>query len=205
MRFLDVILHSLSKKYHTSNITHHTSNITNVESTIRLHVSGFGHSDVLYLLIGEDFTDAFDNGWDGRKAHGRSPLSLAAKTSYGLSAVAAMPAQDYIPLWVEGGLDKYYTITFELNNPMVNDPINDQMVNTLYLYDKEVNAYTPITDGAQYTYTFTGDSDRFAIVRTPGQEENLPKAVKYIRDSHLYIEKAGVIYDAIGRKIGKAQ
>ena len=154
---------------------------------------------MLYLLIGEDFTDAFDNGWDGRKAHGRSPLSLAAKTSYGLSAVAAMPAQDYIPLWVEGGLDKYYTITFETLNP------KSSTLNPLYLYDKDENTYTSITDGAQYTYTFTGDSDRFAIVRTPGQEENLPKAVKYIRDSHLYIEKAGVIYNAIGRKIGKAQ
>ena len=153
----------------------------------------------MYILTGDAFTDAFDNGWDGHKAQGRSPLSISAKTSYGLSAVAAMPVQEYIPLQIEGGLDKYYTISFEILNP------KSSTLNTLYLFDKDENTYIPITDGAQYTFTFTGDSGRFAIVRTPGQEENPVKAVKYIRDTHLYIEKGGVIYDAIGRKIGIAQ
>ena len=110
-----------------------------------------------------------------------------------------MPAPDYIPLRIEGGLDKYYTITFETLNP------KSSTLNPLYLYDKEENTYTPLADAAEYTFSFTGDSDRFAIVRTPGQKENPEKAVKYIRNSHLYIEKAGVIYDAIGRKIGEAQ
>lgn len=180
-------------------IENHKSEIINVESMIRLQISGFGYSDALYILTGDAFTDAFDNGWDGHKAQGRSPLSISAKTSYGLSAVAAMPVQEYIPLQIEGGLDKYYTISFEILNP------KSSTLNTLYLFDKDENTYTPITDGAQYTFTFTGDSGRFAIVRTIGQEENPVKAVKYIRDTHLYIEKAGVIYDAIGRKIGIAQ
>jgi len=160
---------------------------------LTLRVSGFGSSDVLYILTGEGFTDAFDNGWDGRKAQGRSPLSLSAVTPYGLSAVAAQPDITTLPLRIEGGLDKYYTIT-------VSSPPQGGSEGAYYLFDQEENTYTPLVDGAQYTYTFTGNTDRFMIVRSPEQLTS-PHAVKYIRDGHLFIEKDGMIYDAIGRPI----
>ena len=161
---------------------------------INLQISGFGCSDMLYILVDEAFTGAFDNGWDARKAFGRSPLSVAAMTEDGPMAVAALPQIEELPLWIDGGLDKYYTVTVSL-------PLQGEMEGA-YLYDKEDNTYTPLVDGAQYTYTFTGSQNRFAIVRRPS-ESVTPRqtAVKFIRDTRLYIERDGVLYDIFGRKI----
>ena len=173
-------------------IINHQSQIINVESTIRLKVSGFGYSDELFILENEQFTESFDNGWDGRKAFGRSPLSIAAMTEDGPMAVAAMPQIEELPLWIDGGMDKYYTIHVQ----------NTGGGDFLYLYDKEDNTYTPLVDGAQYIYTFTGSQDRFAIVRrTSGTVTPRQSATKFIRATRLYIEKDGVLYDAYGRKI----
>lgn len=172
----------------------------------KLHISGFGHSDQLYILLGEDFTDSFDNGWDGRKAYGRSPLSIAAVTEDGPMAVAATPLSGNLPIRIEAGLDKYYTITIsspfrgiEGVFPLQGEPEG------LFLYDKEEGYYTPVADGAEYTFTYTGKADRFYIVRAPGRKDQNDKAVKYIRNNHLYIEQSGVIYDALGRKIGETK
>ena len=173
------------------------SNHQSIESVLRLNVSGFGASDVLYLLEDSRFSENFDNGWDARKAYSRSALALSARTPYGPSSVVAVPELDGLQLSVEGGLDKYYTITIT----------NDQspITNDLYLYDKQTGIYTPLTDGAQYTYTFTGASDRLSIVRRNDPIANgqspVTNAIKYIRDAHLYIEIDGVTYDACGRII----
>ena len=172
-------------------IINHQSPITNYQLT----VSGFGYSDVLYLLADERFTEDFDNGWEARKAYSRSPLTLSALTSYGPSSVAAVPELDGLQLSVEGGLDKYYTITITNHH----SPIT----NHLYLYDKQTGSYTPLTDGAQYTYTFTGSSERFMLVKRSGSQEQIVKASKFIRDAQLYIDMDGVLYDAFGRKIGE--
>ena len=177
--------------------TNHKLQTTNVESMIRLHVSGFGYADELYILLGEEFSDSFENGWDGRKAYGRSPLSIAAMTEDGPMAVAAMKQIKELPLQIEGGLDKYYTITISL-------PIQGELEG-VFLYDKETGIYTPLTDGAQYTYTHTGESDRLAIVEMAGDAAQRDKAVKYIRQGHLYMEIEGAIYDALGRKIGETK
>lgn len=160
---------------------------------LQLRVSGFGYSDQVYILLGDQFSNAFDNGWDGRKAYGRSPLSIAALTEDGPMAVAATPLSGDLPIRIEGGLDKYYTITVSL--PLQGEPEG------VLLYDKEEGFYMPIADGAEYTFTYTGVSDRFAIVRAPGRRDQNDKAVKYIRNNHLYIEQSGVIYDAFGCKI----
>ena len=179
-------------------IINHQSPITDdqsVETVLRLTVNGFGYSDVLYILVDENFTEGFDNGWDGRKAYSRSPLTLSALTSYGPSSVAAVPELDGLQLSVEGGLDKYYTITVTANPSPVTD--------NLYLYDKQTGSYTPLTDGAQYTYTFTGSSERFMLVKRSGSQEQIVKASKFIRDAQLYIDMDGVLYDAFGRKIGE--
>ena len=94
-------------------------------------------------------------------------------------------------------MDKYYTITISL-------PIQGELEG-VFLYDKETGIYTPLTDGAQYTYTHTGESDRLAIVEMAGDAAQRDKAVKYIRQGHLYMEKEGAIYDALGRKIGETK
>lgn len=172
-----------------------------VPDLLRLRVSGFGYSDELYILLGEQFTDKFDNGWEGMKAYSRSPLSIAAVTEDGPMAVAALPQIEELPLWIEGGLDKYYTIRIQV--------LSDQVRSTdMFLYDKEEGSYTPLTDGAQYTFTFTGSAERFVIVRrknssTKGQSTKY-EGTKFLRDGILYIEREGVVYDAFGHKINKS-
>ena len=80
------------------------------------------------------------------------------------------------------------------------------ITNNLYLFDKETGVYTPLADGAQYTYTVTGNTDRLLIVRKNSAEETQrPAATKYIRDAHLYIRIDGTLYDAQGRKIGESK
>ncbi len=173
---------------------------TSVESVIRLHIEGFGHSDDLYLLKDDRFSASFDNGWDGRKAYGRSPLTIAALSGGDALAVAAVPELEGLPVEIRGGLDKYYTLTVEINQHL--SPIT----NNLYLFDKETGVYTPLADGAQYTYTVTGNTDRLLIVRKNSAEKTQrPAATKYIRDAHLYIRIDGTLYDAQGRKIGESK
>ncbi len=181
-----------------SNLQYPISNlqypISNIESVIRLHIDGFGHADDLYLLVDDQFTAGFDNGWDGRKAYGRSPLTIAALSGGDALAVAAVPEPEGLPIEIQGGLDKYYTITISnLQSPISND---------LYLYDKESNIYTPLTDGAQYVYTASNDANRLTIVRKMQEVTDQPhNASKFIRDAHMYIRIDGALYDACGRKI----
>lgn len=177
-------------------IRNQKSEIRNVESTIRLHVEGFGSSDDLYLLADNRFTASFDNGWDGRKAYGRSPLSIAALSGGDALAVAAVSELEGLPIEIQGGLDKYYTITVTLaNNP-------SPLANNLYLLDKETGVYTPLTDGAEYIYTITDNADRLSIVRKASAEElQGSSATKFMRGGHLYIRVDNKLYDASGRKI----
>lgn len=165
-----------------------------IANVLRLHIDGFGHSDNLYLLVDDQFSAAFDNGWDGRKAYGRSPLTIAALSGGDALAVAAVPELEGLPIEIQGGLDKYYTITISnLQYPISND---------LYLYDKETDRYTPLTDGAQYIYTVSNNSDRLSIVRKGQTVQDQPhSATKFIRDAHMYIRIDGALYDANGRKI----
>ena len=165
-----------------------------IANVLRLHIDGFGHSDNLYLLVDDQFSAAFDNGWDGRKAYGRSPLTIAALSGGDALAVAAVPELEGLPIEIQGGLDKYYTITISnLQSPISND---------LYLFDKETDRYTPLTDGAQYIYTVSNNSDRLSIVRKGQTVQDQPhSATKFIRDAHMYIRIDGALYDANGRKI----
>ena len=165
-----------------------------IANVIRLHIEGFDHSDNLYLLVDDQFSASFDNGWDGRKAYGRSPLTIAALSGGDALAVAAVPELEGLPIEIQGGLDKYYTITISnLQYPISND---------LYLYDKETDRYTPLTDGAQYIYTVSNNSDRLSIVRKSQTVQDQPhSATKFIRDAHMYIRIDGALYDANGRKI----
>jgi hypothetical protein len=179
--------------HNPSPVTHNPSPVTHL---IRLRVSGFGHADELYVLVGEDFTTAFDNGWDGRKDYGRSPLTIAARTEDDALGVAAVPDPEGIQLLMTGGLDKYYTITVEIpDNP---SPVNDN----LYLYDRSTGIYTPLVDGADYTYTFTGSVDDLSIVRKSASHDlQRPSATKWIENGRLYIRVDNHLYDACGRKI----
>ena len=174
--------------------THNPSPVTHTPSVLRFRVEGFGATDDLYLLTGEAFTEDFDNGWDGMKAHSRSPLSLSALMPYGEAAVAAVPSLEGMPLYVTGGLDKYYTITIT--------HYQSAITTDLYLYDRETDLYTPLIDGAQYTYTFTGNGERLSIVgKSAIEPENRCAAIKFMRGGHLYIRVDEELYDASGRKI----
>ena len=176
--------------------TNHKLQTTNVESMIRLHVSGFGSEDEVYLLEGEEFSRAFENGWDGRKVKSeKSAVSMAVLSPDGQLAVAALPQLDGTEILFEGGNHKTYTITISL--PLRGEPEG------AFLLDKESGEYTELTEGATYTFKCGAEPRRFVITKRGGQMEDNQTAeeiapYKFIQNGILYIRLGDRLYDGTG-------
>ena len=168
-----------------------------VESVLRLYVSGFGAEDEVWILTGEDFTPRFENGWDGYKARSEiSPVSLSVLSPDGPLAVAAVPETEGTEIVFDGGNHKTYTLNIQM--------VNDQIVNDLYLFDKETETYTLLENGATYNFTCGAAARRFVITRhnksiTEEQMNNEEdKPFKFIQNGILYIRHDGKVYNAMG-------
>lgn len=174
---------------------------------LRLRVNGDRFSDIVYMLEREDFTDGFDNGWDGRKMEGldETPTLYAISTD-GNMAVNCVPEMEGTMLGFKAGEDENYTFTF--GYPEEEDDI--------YLLDVQTGIYTRIVDGNNYSFA-TSDKiadNRFILTRNaPGVAtgvenaqggDNLrDKALKFIYQDKMYIFIRGVLYDSGGRRVGE--
>ena len=163
-----------------------------VPAMLHLVVNGFGHSDEVYILEDEVFTDGFDNGWEGRKAPFSEGVQLSVLSEDGELAVAAVPLAEGVKMSLTGGLDKSYTIA-------VAEATGDTW-QELYLYDPTTGVYTPLTEGSRYTYVYTREAEPLTIARI-GESSTPIKAKKYIKDAHLMIQVDGRVYNAIGSRI----
>ena len=82
--------------------------------------------------------------------------------------------------------------------------VNDQIVNDLYLFDKETETYTLLENGATYNFTCGAAARRFVITRRnePVTEEQMnneeDKPFKFIQNGILYIRHDGKVYNAMG-------
>lgn len=165
---------------------------------IRIRVADSKTHTDLYLFEGEQFTEAFDNGWEAKymSGDGRS-AKLYAETTIGLLAVAAQPEYEGTVLGFAPGQETEYTFTF-------SGPNTDY-----YLNDLKLKKSTLISEGESYLFTFEeGDTNRFYISRTridapavaTGTENTADgvKARKVIVNDKLYIILNGRVYSAEG-------
>ena len=174
---------------------------------IRLRVSGeSGYADELKIYLHEDFSDAFENGWDAHKMYGYPETpQLYAVTDDGELAILCAPDADATLLGFKAGeADTEYTFTFRYDS---DEP--------LFLLDMQNNTYTEVQTGNAYTFQTSdvGAHNRFVLTRfapqtptdlEPTSDSSLKgreAATKHIIDNRIYILLRGVLYDATGRRV----
>ena len=156
------------------------------------------HTD-LYLFEGDQFSDAFDNGWEANYRVGTNESAkLYARVATGVMSVAAMSDLEGTPIYFIPGQETEYTFTFGGNGM------------GYYLNDLKLQQSTLISEGAEYSFTYEkGDAAaRFMISATPYespqvttgvenvQTEDKPRKILY--NNKLYIIYNGHVYSAEG-------
>ena len=170
---------------------------------MRLYInSENGYGDMLYLLEREDFSEGFENGWDGPKLFGESVApQLYAITPDGNMAINCVPDWEGTVVGFRAGTeDNMYTFSFEYEGEQ-----------TWYLNDLKAEESTRILSGNTYEFsTASGDMEaRFIISATPisyvptGVEnsdirDQKSDVRKLLIDGHVYIIRNGRMYDATG-------
>lgn len=168
-----------------------------------LNVVGNSYGDRVHILARGDFSDEYEDGWDGRKIEGDAAApKLAVVKQAGEMAVAAIESADGRYLSFRAGEDSIYTFSFNYAGE------------TLYLYDQLTEIATEIRTGNTYTFEATNETPfhRFLITSTPpktptdiesleSESLKLRGAEKFIQDDKLFILYKGVVYDARGARI----
>lgn len=171
-------------------------------TVLRMAATGeSGYAAKIVLLERTDFTDNFDDGWDGRFLAGDDAApQLYAVTPDGNMAINSIPNIEGTLLGFKAGeADDLFTFSFDYDGE------------ALYLYDTQLQTYTRVLTGNTYAFTTTDNTahNRFILTRnapsvTTGTEpvNNASQVTnKMMIDNHLYIFRGGVLYDATGRMI----
>ena len=180
---------------------------TNKPDIMRLHVEDLnGRSDILYLLVRNDFTQGFDNGYDGRKMFGNAENpQLYAVSEAGQLSVDCVPEAEGTIVGFNAGEGKTYRFTFTYDG-----------WDMLYLNDLKAEVSTLISDESEYVFEVTDEAvmNRFIITASPlyGQVPTVidgyeytgaqaSKVRKVMIDGIIYILKGGNIYTVTGVKV----
>ena len=167
-----------------------------------LNVIGNSYGDRVHLLSRSDFSDEYEDGWDGRKIAGDTAAPyLAVVKQAGEMAVASIAEYEGRNLSFRAGEDIEYTFTFNYDG------------DDIYLYDRENGQATLIRTGNTYSFSAVNKTpeNRFLITanppRTPTDLENTEYRIqntepkKFIYEDKLLIFYRGVIYDALGMPV----
>lgn len=169
---------------------------------MRLSVTGetLG-GDCVHLLARGDFSEEFEDGWDGRKLEGDANVpQLAVLKEAGEMTVAAIPTAEERYLSFRAGKDLTYTFHFDYEGDLI------------YLYDIETGIATEIQTGNTYTFVAANKTpmNRFLITKNPPRtptdleevnEEAVNGVEKFIHEGKLLILHRGAIYDALGKRV----
>lgn len=172
---------------------------------LKMRVEGKRFADELYLLCREDWTHAYEPGFDGKKIYGdsRTPQLFAIEADDNMS-VNAVDDIDGQYLGFIAGEETEYTLTFDPST------LNGQY-SRLYLHD--LTAGTSIDLLASDSYSFSvgkkGETRRFLISSSSTVNEEVDGGLLkgYAYDGVLYVENFTdsegdwTVYDAVGRKI----
>ena len=159
-------------------------------------------ADRVHILSRGDFSQSYEDGWDGRKVEGDAIApKLSVVKDCGEMAVAAIETPEGQYLSFRAGEDSIYTFTFDYEGE------------TIYLYDRLADEAAEIRTGNTYTFRATNKTaaERFLITATPprtptqietiGAEPRSEKAEKIIHDNKLMILYHGAVYDAQGARV----
>lgn len=172
---------------------------------LKMRVEGKRFADELYLLCREDWTHAYEPGFDGKKIYGdsRTPQLFAIEADDNMS-VNAVDDIDGQYLGFIAGEETEYKLTFDPST------LNGRY-SRLYLHD--LTAGTSIDLLASDSYSFSvgkkGETRRFLISSSSTVNEELDGGLLkgYAYDGVLYVENFTdsegdwTVYDAMGRKI----
>lgn len=172
-------------------------------SMMRLRVADTATYTDLYLIEGEEFSDEFDNGYDGKyqQCDGRS-AALYALSPIGNMAVLAQQSINNTAIVFRPGRQNEYTFTFGYNGEVA-----------YYLNDLLLEQSTEIREGNEYRFTCNeGDMEsRFVVSTTPlgapdittgiGNAGHPEKVQKIMYKDHIYIIRAGRVYDIVGKEV----
>ncbi|MBR6065792.1 MAG: InlB B-repeat-containing protein [Paludibacteraceae bacterium] len=172
---------------------------------MKIRANGALYNDRVVILAREDFSDGFDNGWDGEKmSFGEvAPSVYVINEQGGYDAVSAIPSFEGTVVGFRAGANNSCTMSFEYDGD-----------ETLYLNDLQAQMSTLISEENNYTFTTSaGDSEvRFIISATPIQKvptgiehsvvSGQPSEVrKLIINDHVYIIRSGRMYGVDGQMI----
>lgn len=169
---------------------------------MQLIVTGDLYGDRVHLLARNDFSDEYQDGWDGRKIEGDegAPM-LAVVKEAGNMAVAAIESLEERELSFRAGNETEYTFCFNYEGE------------TIYLYDRLTGEATEIKTGNTYSFTAENKTPakRFIITKNPPRvptdienttyDATQSGAEKCIIDGQLYIIKNNRFYDARGVRV----
>jgi hypothetical protein len=155
------------------------------------------HTD-LYLFEGDQFSEAYDNGWEAKymEGDGRSAQLYAMSDTTKMAVLATSDLEGTV-LGFAPGKEMTYTFTFFGAG------------NGYYLNDLKLRTSTLISEENSYEFTYEeGDTNRFYISRTPintpaintGTDDTRDrvKARKILYNNKLYILLNGRVYSAEG-------
>ena len=159
--------------------------------------------DRVHILSRPDFSENYEDGWDGRKLAGDEALPmLSIVKGKDSMAVAAIPTADERELIFRAGEDSVYTFYFDYEGE------------TMYLYDRLTGEATEIQTGNTYSFEATNKTPmpRFLITQNPPkmptgigslESERLEfrEAQKMIIDGQLFILRDNHFYDARGVRV----
>jgi hypothetical protein len=172
----------------------------NKPEVMQLIVSGASFGDRIFILERPDFSDEFEDGWDGRKLEGdlTAPQLAVVKQNTEMS-VAALPTANEHFLTFRAGQDQHYTFYFQYEGDVT------------YLYDLQTKEATQIRTGNTYSFEATNDTPEYRFLITANPPQNTPtglessveigtKPQKVIYQDQLLILYNGAIYDARGNR-----
>jgi len=186
------------------------ASIPDQEAYIRLSYEG--GKDQMGLIIGEDYTEAYEPNADLAKVLGEGNFVRTYMRYTGMDmayvAINETLAKEWIPVTVQLPVAGEYT--FSLTNSSIVENLEG-----VYLIDYANEG--KVTNLIEEDYIFTAEAgtltDRFAINGIVGQR-NTPegvdavdaktdttKPVKFMYRDKIYILNQGVIYDATGKKV----
>lgn len=158
-------------------------------------------ADRVHILSRGDFSQSYEDGWDGRKIEGDAIApKLSVVKDCGEMAVAAIETPEGQYLSFRAGEDSIYTFTFDYEGE------------TIYLYDRLADEAAEIRTGNTYTFRATNKTaaERFLITATPprtptqvetiGAEPHREDPEKIIHEGKLMILYQGAAYDALGTR-----
>lgn len=137
-----------------------------------IYVTANGNKELVTLVEGEDFSNAFDNGADAGKYINNNSMNLYAATNEGNLAIVATDNLENTLISFQAGNATEYTLSIENGN-------EDYM-----LRDNVTGMTVAMEEGAEYTFTQAANTTaqaRFevvAIAKMPTAIENVEEAVK---------------------------